>query len=212
MPDFFVVGAPLYKPTSNFKVIVQNERGFKGDKRGDMVEDERKWYVIHTYSGYEHRVQTNLEHRVKSMDAEDKVFQVVIPTENEIEIKDGQKRTVAKKVFPGYILVQMNLNDESWNVVRNTPGVTGFVGSGAKPVPLIDEEVDAIFNQMRAETPRVRVGFHQGESVRVIDGPFIDFIGVVDGINAEKGKITVLVSFFGRETPVELDFLQVEKL
>jgi transcriptional antiterminator NusG len=212
LPDFFVVGAPLYKPTSNFKVIVQNERGFKGDKRGDMVEDERKWYVIHTYSGYEHRVQTNLEHRVKSMDAEDKVFQVVIPTENEIEIKDGQKRTVAKKVFPGYILVQMNLNDESWNVVRNTPGVTGFVGSGAKPVPLIDEEVDAIFNQMRAETPRVRVGFHQGESVRVIDGPFIDFIGVVDGINAEKGKITVLVSFFGRETPVELDFLQVEKL
>ncbi len=157
-------------------------------------------------------MQTNLEHRVRSMDAQDKIFQVVIPTENEIEIKDGQKRTVAKKVFPGYILVEMKLDDESWNVVRNTPGVTGFVGSGAKPVPLDEEEVNSIFNQMRAETPRVKVGFHQGESVRVVDGPFIDFIGVVDSLNTEKGKITVLISFFGRDTPVELDFLQVERL
>jgi len=177
-----------------------------------MAEDERHWYVIHTYSGYEQRVKTNLEHRIESMDARDKVFQVVIPTENEIEIKDGQRRTVAKKVFPGYILVEMKMTDESWNVVRNTPGVTGFVGSGTKPVPLDEEEVNDIFNQMRAETPRIKVGFSKGDSVRVVDGPFIDFIGVVDGLNEEKGKVRVLVSFFGRETPVELDFLQVERL
>jgi len=177
-----------------------------------MGQDERRWYVIHTYSGYEQRVKTNLEHRIKSMDAADKIFQVVIPTENEIEIKDGQKRTVAKKVFPGYILVEMVMTDESWNVVRNTPGVTGFVGAGTKPVPLDEEEVKAIFEQMEAETPRVKVGFRKGESVRVIDGPFIDFIGVVDEINTEKGKVKVLVSFFGRETPVELDLLQVERL
>ena len=177
-----------------------------------MTEDERRWYVIHTYSGYEQRVKTNLEHRIDSMDAQDKIFQVVIPTENEVEIKDGQRRTVAKKVFPGYILVEMKMTDESWNVVRNTPGVTGFVGSGTKPVPLDEEEVNAIFNQMRAETPRIKVGFSKGDSVRVVDGPFIDFIGVVDDLNEEKGKVRVLVSFFGRETPVELDFLQVERL
>lgn len=177
-----------------------------------MKDEDKQWFVIHTYSGYEQRVKTNLEHRIKSMDAEDKIFQVVIPTENEIEIRDGQRRTVAKKVFPGYILVEMVLNDESWNVVRNTPGVTGFVGAGTRPVPLDDEEVKAIFDQMRAETPRIKVGFSQGESVRVVDGPFIDFIGTVDGIYPEKGKVKVLVSFFGRETPVELDFLQVERL
>jgi transcriptional antiterminator NusG len=177
-----------------------------------MAEDERRWYVIHTYSGYEHRVKTNLEHRIESMDAQDKIFQVVIPTESEIEIKDGQRRTVDKKVFPGYILVEMEMTDESWNVVRNTPGVTGFVGSGTKPVPLEEEEVNTIFNQMRAETPRIKVGFNKGDSVRVVDGPFIDFIGIVDGLNEEKGKVRVLVSFFGRETPVELDFLQVERL
>jgi len=177
-----------------------------------MSQDERRWYVIHTYSGYEQRVKTNLEHRVKSMDAEDKIFQVVIPTENEIEIKDGQKRTVAKKVFPGYILVEMEMTDESWNVVRNTPGVTGFVGAGTRPIPLGEEEVKAIFDRMEAETPRIKVGFRKGESVRVVDGPFVDFIGVVDEINPEKGRVKVLVSFFGRETPVEIDFLQLERL
>lgn len=192
--------------------MAEKGRGLKPKQTEEMAEDNRRWYVIHTYSGYEQRVQTNLEHRISSMDAGDKIFQVVIPTENEIEIKDGQKRTVAKKVFPGYILVEMVLDDESWNVVRNTPGVTGFVGSGVKPTPLNDEEVNTIFNQMKADTPRVKVGFHQGESVRVVDGPFIDFIGVVDHINTEKGKVTVLISFFGRETPVELDFLQVERI
>ncbi|MBE9501647.1 MAG: transcription termination/antitermination protein NusG [Dehalococcoidia bacterium] len=177
-----------------------------------MKAGEKQWFVIHTYSGYEQRVQTNLEHRIKSMDAEDNIFQVVIPTENEIEIRDGQRRTVAKKVFPGYILVEMVLNDESWNVVRNTPGVTGFVGAGTRPVPLDEEEVKAIFDQMKVETPRIKVGFSKRESVRVVDGPFIDFIGTVDEIYPEKGKVRVLISFFGRETPVELDFLQVERL
>jgi len=177
-----------------------------------MGDEDKQWYVIHTYSGYEQRVKTNLEHRIKSMDAEDKIFQVVIPTEDEIEIRDGQRRTVAKKVFPGYMLVEMILTDESWNVVRNTPGVTGFVGLGTKPVPLEEGEVSVIFNQMKAETPRIKVCFSKGQSIRVIDGPFIDFIGVVDDINPEKGKVKVLVSFFGRETPVELDFLQVERL
>lgn len=175
------------------------------------MEEEKHWYVIHTYSGYEQRVKTNLEHRIKSMDAEDKIFQVEIPTEEEIDIKEGQRRTVARKVFPGYILVQMVMNDESWNVVRNTPGVTGFVGAGTKPVHLDEEEVSAIFNKMRAEAPTIKVGFSTGQNVRVIDGPFIDFIGTVDEIHPEKGKVRVLISFFGRETPMELDFLQVEK-
>ena len=176
-----------------------------------MMEEDKRWYVIHTYSGYEQRVKTNLEHRVKSMDAEDNIFQVVIPTEDEIEIKNGQRRTVSKKVFPGYILVKMVMSDESWNVVRNTPGVTGFVGAGAKPIPLDEREVNTIFNKMRAEAPTIKVGFSKGENVRVIDGPFIDFIGTVDEIHPDKGKVRVLVSFFGRETPVELDFLQVER-
>lgn len=195
------------------KRLMNPARGFPfGLREGSMAQGESVWYVIHTYSGYEHRVKTNLEHRIKSMDAEDKIFQVVIPTESEVEIKDGQRRTVDRKVFPGYILVEMEMTDESWNVVRNTPGVTGFVGAGTKPIPLGQEEVSAIFNQMKAETPRIKVGFRKGESVRVVDGPFIDFIGVVDEINAEKGKARVLISFFGRETPVELDFLQVERL
>ncbi len=175
------------------------------------MEEEKQWYVIHTYSGYEQRVKTNLEHRIKSMDAEDKIFQVEIPTEEEIDIKEGQRRTVARKVFPGYIMVQMNMSDESWNVVRNTPGVTGFVGAGTRPISLDEEEVNAIFNKMRAEAPTIRVGFSRGKNVRVIDGPFIDFIGTVDEIHPDKGKVRVLISFFGRETPVELDFLQVEK-
>ncbi|MBI2848857.1 MAG: transcription termination/antitermination protein NusG [Chloroflexi bacterium] len=172
---------------------------------------ESQWYVIHTYSGYENKVKTNLEHRVDSMDVKDRIFQVIVPTEDEIEIKDGQRRTVQRKIFPGYILVQMVLDDNSWYVVRNTPGVTGFVGSANKPVPLSEEEVENILKQMRAEAPKVKVGFIKGQSVRIIDGPFTEFIGLVGEVNQEKGKIRVLVSFFGRETPIELDFLQVEK-
>jgi len=177
-----------------------------------VEENQKRWFVVHTYSGYEERVKKNLEQRIKLMDSGDDVVQVVIPTEEEIEVRDGQRRNVTKKILPGYVLVQMRMNDQSWSVVRNTPGVTGFVGSGNKPVPLREEEVSQILRQMAAEAPRVKVGFRKGQSIRVTDGPFIDFVGVVDDINAEKGKVKVLLSLFGRETPVELDFLQVEKL
>jgi len=168
--------------------------------------------VIHTYSGYEKKVKTNLEHRKVSMGMQDKIHRVVIPEEEEVEIKDGQRRTVLRKIFPGYILVEMVLDEDSWYVVRNTPGVTGFVGAGARPVPLEESEVEAILKQMEAEAPKVKVAFSRGQTVRVIDGPFADFIGIVDNVNYEKGKARILVSFFGRETPVELDFLQIEKL
>ena len=177
-----------------------------------MERNGRDWYAIHTYSGYEDRVKKNLEQRVKFMDSQEEIAQVVIPTEEEVEIRGGQRRTIAKQILPGYILVEMVMTDQSWNIVRNTPGVTGFVGSGGKPVPLPDDEVEHILKQMRAETPKIKVGFRQGQSVRVTDGPFTDFVGIVDEIGAEKGKVKVLLSLFGRETPVELDFLQVEKL
>ena len=172
---------------------------------------DKRWYVVHTYSGYEDRVRRNLEQRIKFMDAGDKVFQVVIPTEEEIEVKEGQRRTVSKKVFPGYVLVQMILDDKSWEVVRNTPGVTGFVGMGNTPTPLRPEEVAQIIKRMEAEAPRIKVTFKPGERVRIVDGPFNDFRGTVSEIDMERAKVRVMVNFFGRETPVELDFLQVEK-
>ncbi len=177
-----------------------------------MSDNGASWYVIHTYSGYEERVKKNLEQRIRFMDSGSEILQVVIPTEDEIEVKNGQRRTVTKKILPGYVLVQMKMTDESWGVVRNTPGVTGFVGSGSKPTPLQEDEVGKILKQMEAAAPKVKVGFRRGQSVRVTDGPFIDFVGVVDEINTEKGKVKVLLSLFGQETPVELDFLQVEKL
>jgi transcriptional antiterminator NusG len=182
---------------------------------GAQSEDGRAWFIVQTYSGYENKVKTNLDQRVKHMDMEDKIFQVVIPTEEEIEIREGQRRTVSRKLFPGYVLVQMLMDDDSWYVVRNTPGVTGFAGSSSddrsRPMPLADEEVSRILRQMQTAQPRINVGFKVGESVRVTDGPFIDFVGQVDEINLDKGKVRVMVSMFGRETPVELDFLQVEK-
>ena len=177
-----------------------------------MEEDQKQWFVVHTYSGYEDRVKQNLEQRIKFMDAGPEISEIVIPTEDEIEVRNGQRRTVTKKILPGYILIQMKMTDRSWNIVRNTTGVTGFVGGGDKPVPLREEEVNQILKQMAAEAPRVKVGFREGQSIRVTDGPFIDFVGVVDDISAEKGKVKVLLSLFGRETSVELDFLQVEKL
>jgi transcriptional antiterminator NusG len=177
-----------------------------------VAGNQKSWFVVHTYSGYEERVKKNLEQRIRFMDSGDEISQVVIPTEVEIEVKDGQRRKVDRKILPGYILVEMNMTDQSWTIVRNTPGVTGFVGSGNKPVPLQEEEVNKILKQMVAETPKVKVGFRKGQSVRVNNGPFIDFVGVVDDINAARGKVKVLLSLFGRETPVELDFLQVEKL
>jgi transcriptional antiterminator NusG len=177
-----------------------------------MTENDKHWFVIHTYSGYEERVKRNLEQRVKLMDSAEEIAEVVVPTEEEVEVRGGQKKTVVKKILPSYVLVSMKMSDNSWNIVRNTPGVTGFVGSGNKPVPLQQEEVGQILKQMEAEAPKVKVGFKQGQSVRVIDGPFTDFVGVVDEIISSKGKVKVLLSLFGRETPVELDFLQVEKL
>lgn len=181
------------------------------------IETERRWYILHAYSGQEERVKKNLEQRIATMDVGHKIFDVVIPTEDELEIKDGQRKAVARKVFPGYILVQMEMDDESWYVVRNTPGVTGFVSAEdekdmrPKPVPLEQREVDAILNQIQSDQPRVRVGYSKGQSVRIADGPFVDFMGIVEEVYPDRSKVKVLVSFFGRETPVELDFLQVEK-
>ncbi len=177
-----------------------------------MAENDRHWYVIHTYSGHEERVKKNLEQRIKFMDTGNEITQVVIPTEDEIEVRGGRRRTVTKKILPGYVLVEMKMDENSWSVVRNTPGVTGFVGSGNTPTPLEEKEVSEILKQMEAETPKVKVGFRKGQSVRVTDGPFIDFVGIVDEINMEKGKVKVLLSLFGQETPVELDFLQIDKL
>lgn len=173
---------------------------------------EKNWYVIHTYSGYENKVKANLERRVESMAMEDKIFRVLVPMEEEMEIKDGKKKLVKRKTFPGYVLVEMMLSDDSWYVVRNTPGVTGFVGSGAKPIPLQETEVKAILHQMGIEEQRPRIDFTLGESVKVIGGPFQDFAGVIDKIDPDRGKMRVLVAMFGRETPVELDFSQVTKL
>jgi transcriptional antiterminator NusG len=182
-----------------------------------MAQNGHKWYLIHTYTGREKQVGINLERRIKSIDAEGKISEVLIPEVKEVVIKEGKKHDVNKKLFPGYILVRMELDEYSWSIVRNTPGVTGFISSQDKqgkltPVPLRDEEAEEIKRKTAEGVPRVKVGFSRGESVRIIDGPFIDFIGVVDELNPEKGKVKVLVSFFGRETPIELDFLQVERL
>ncbi|AKG53907.1 transcription antitermination protein NusG [Dehalogenimonas sp. WBC-2] len=173
---------------------------------------DKKWYVVHTYSGHEERVKKNLGERIQTLDLGEEIARVEVPTEEEVEVKNGQRKSVRRKILPGYVIVEMLMNDRNWNIVRNTPGVTGFVGTGGKPTPLKAHEVDRIIIQMEAEAPRVKVGFKKGQSVRVIDGPFIDFIGMVDEVNTEKGKVKVLLSLFGRETPVELDFLQVEKL
>jgi transcriptional antiterminator NusG len=174
--------------------------------------EDAQWYVVHAYSGHEEKVRNNLLKRVESMDMHDRIFEVLVPTEEVIEIKDGQRRHVQKRIFPGYILVNMLMSDESWYVVRNTPGVTSFVGSGNKPIPLQPNEIKAIVKQTKAEAPKVQVQYQVGENVRVVDGPFSDFHGKVDEIQAEKGKLKVLVNMFGRETPVELDLLQVERL
>ena len=194
-------------------------------RRQEQLPDEeinaagRRWYFLHTYSGHENKVRHAIRSTVEQMDAKDKVFHVVVPTEDEIEIRDGQRRTVKRKLYPGYVLVQtIELkegdpdSDEAWHMIRNTTGVTGFVSSGTRPVPLSQDEVNHILRAMRMEQPRVRVGFAPGQNVRIIDGPFEDFVGTVDEINTEKGRVKVVVNMFGRETPVELDFLQVEKL
>ena len=174
--------------------------------------DGRAWYVIHCYAGYENKVRHSIEQRIETMGMSDAIFDVVVPTVEEIEIKDGKRRNVERRVFPGYILVQMVLSDDSWYVVRNTPGVTGFVGMGNEPTPLREEEVAKILNQMEESAPKVKFDFRIGEKVRIRSGPFADIIGSVEVIDADRAKVRVLVSFFGRETPVELDFAQVEKI
>jgi transcriptional antiterminator NusG len=175
-------------------------------EEGDEETDDRQWYVIHCYSGYENKVKHNLGQRIESMNVQDQIFQVVVPTEEEIEVRDGKRRTIERRVFPGYVLVQMIMTDESWYVVRNTPGVTQIIGT-----PLRPEEMQSILKRMEDGAPKIKVTFKPGQKVRIVDGPFADFVGSVDEVNMEKGKVRVLVSFFGRETPVELDFLQVEK-
>ncbi len=172
----------------------------------------KRWYVVHTYSGYENKVKANLEHRIQSTGMQDRIFQVVIPTEEVMEIRGGKKHVSQRRVFPGYVLVQMDLEDDSWYVVRNTPGVTGFVGSGAKPTPLSDKEVTNIVEKTSYEKPKPKTEFEEGQSVRVTDGPLADFTGTIAEINVDQNKLKVLVSIFGRETPVELTFDQVAKL
>jgi len=184
----------------------------------DEIEQEPErpdgvaWFVVHSYSGYENKVKKNLEHRIESMGMQDQIFQVVVPTEEEVELRDGQRRTTERRVFPGYILVEMLMNDDTWYVVRNTPGVTDFVRSGAKPIPLRQEEVDKILKRMEAEAPKIKVSFKEGQKVRIVDGPFEDFMGSVDTIDTDRARVRVLVNMFGRETPVEVDFLQVERV
>lgn len=210
--DEFIVKKPAPQPLS---VDGDFEFGSPEANAGDAAEGQgeggRAWYVVHCYSGYENKVRHNLEQRIETMGMKDKIFDVVVPTEEEIEVKEGKRRTVERRVFPGYILVNMILSEESWYVVRNTPGVTGFVGMGNNPTPLRPEEVSLIIRRMEAEAPRIKVTFRPGERVRIVDGPFNDFRGIVSDIDMERAKVRVMVNFFGRETPVELDFLQVEK-
>ena len=182
------------------------------------IHQDSQWYIVHTYSGQEDRVKKNLDIRIQSLDMQDRIFQVIVPTEEEIAIRDGKRRTERKKVFPGYILIQMKMDDQSWYAVRNTPGVTGFVSTEdeadkrPKPIALDPQEVASIMSQLESGRPRVIVGLQVGQTVRITAGPFTDFMGTVGEVDPDRSRIRVLVSFFGRETPVELDFLQVEKL
>ncbi len=175
-------------------------------------DPRRKWYVIHTYSGYEDQVAESLRQRIESTGMSDKIFNVIVPTEKQIEVKNGKRRIIEKKIFPGYVLVEMVVTDDSWYVVRNAPNVTGFIGFGATPTAISDDEVKRILKRMGVEEPKYKIDLVINESVKIIDGPFKDFDGVVSEIDEEKGKIKVLVSIFGRETPVILDFLQVKKI
>lgn len=177
-----------------------------------IVQHGRKWYVLHTYSGYEENVARNLRQRIESMDMQDKIFNVLIPTENKIRIKNGKRRVVTEKIFPGYVLVEMIVTDDSWYVIRNTPNVTGFVGSGTTPTPISDEEVKEIQKRMGVAEPKFKIDIMVNTPVKITDGPFKDYEGKVSEVDEARGKVKVLVTMFGRETPVELDFLQVKKI
>lgn len=176
------------------------------------AQQGRRWYVLHTYSGYEENVSRNLRQRIESMDMEDKIFDILIPTESKIKIKNGKRKTIKEKIFPGYVMVNMIVTDASWYVVRNTPNVTGFVGSGTTPTPVSDEEIKSLLQRMGQEDPEYKIDISVGELVKIVDGPFKDYEGKVSDIDEARGKAKVLVSMFGRETPVELDFLQIKKV
>jgi transcriptional antiterminator NusG len=188
-----------------------------GNQTQTEEDQTPRWYIVHTYSGQEDLVKKNLDLRIQSLDMQERIFQVIVPTEEEVIFKDGKRRSERRKLFPGYILVQMKMDDESWYVVRNTPGVTGFVSSEdehdkrPKPVPLEDSQLESILKQAESGPTRIKIGLERGDTVRITEGPFVDFIGAVSDVDEGKGKVRVLVSFFGRETPVELDFLQVER-
>jgi len=176
------------------------------------LQQGKRWYVLHTYSGYEENVSRNLRQRIESMDMQDKIYNVLIPTEKKIKIKNGKRRVVTEKMFPGYVLVEMVVTDDSWYVVRNTPNVTGFVGSGTTPTSIADAEVKSIQKRMGVEEPKYKIDVTAGSPVKIIDGPFKEFEGKVSEVDEARGKVKVLVSMFGRETPVELDFLQIKKI
>ncbi|QQS44635.1 transcription termination/antitermination factor NusG [Candidatus Roizmanbacteria bacterium] len=191
---------------------VQAEEKKTEEKASEKTRDQGKWYVLHSQTGHENRVKNNLEQRIQSLGVEDKIFEIIVPTREVVVIKKGKKTKQKEKVFPGYIFVRMDLNDQSWLVVRTTEGVTGFIGAGTKPTPISDKEVSAIMRFVEQEQPKFKAKFSIGEAVKITEGPFADFLGSVEEIDEEKGKIRVLVSIFDRETPVELDFLQVKKL
>jgi transcription termination/antitermination protein NusG len=208
-------GESLAEADAVAEVEERDERAESPARPRSAKDDRKHWYVIHTYSGYENKVKANLERRIHSMNMQDKIFRVLVPMEDEVEFKDGKRKITPKKVFPGYVLVEMDMDDQSWYVVRNTSGVTGFVGSpgaGEKPVPLQDKEVKTILKQMGIETPKLKIDFKKGDRVKVTSGPFFDFTGIVDEIQPEKEKVRALISIFGRETPVELEFYQIEKV
>ena len=176
------------------------------------IQHGRRWYAIHTYSGYEENVSENLKQRIDSMDMEDKIFNILIPKEKKIKIRNGKRKVVEEKIFPGYVLVEMTVTDDSWYVVRNTPNVTGFIGTGTTPTPIADEEIKSLQKRMGVDEPQYKIDVEIGDPVRISDGPFKNFEGKINEVDAERGKIKVLVNMFGRETPVELDFLQVKKI
>ena len=177
-----------------------------------QVQLGKNWYVLHTYSGYEDAVARNLKQRIESLGMEDKIFNVLVPKEKKIKIKNGKRRTVEEKIYPGYVLVEMIVTDDSWYIVRNTPQVTGFVGSGTTPIPVSKKEIESLQKRMGVKEPKYKIEVKTGDSVKIIDGPFKDFDGKISEIDKERGRIKVLVSIFGRETPVELDFLQIKKI
>jgi transcriptional antiterminator NusG len=176
------------------------------------VPDDAKWYIVHTYAGHENKVATSLKQRAQTMGFDDRIFDIIVPTRNTIKVSGGKKENVKEKIFPGYVLIRMVLDDESWILVRTTQGVTAFIGAGTKPTPISEQEVDAIQKFMKQEEPLYKASFSVGEAVKIVDGPFADFLGTIDNIDEAHGKLRVLVSIFGRETPVELDFLQVQKI